>query len=82
MPRLSRILQPNTAHHVTVRCNNRRFNLVRQHSRDVLLYAVWMVKERFPFKKRLEYVMVLHMVTVTTERMLTFNHANEWVAQG
>ena len=50
MPRPPRNLQVNFTYHITVRCNNRQFNLNRQPCRDGLLYAIQLAKDKFPFK--------------------------------
>lgn len=49
MPRPQRKLEPNLCHHITVRCNNREFNLIRQECRDLMLNAIHQARERFPF---------------------------------
>ncbi len=50
MPRPPRDLQPNSTYHITVRCNNRRFNLNRPYCRDVFLYAIEQAKQKYNFK--------------------------------
>jgi putative transposase len=35
-----RLFVLGNCYHVTVRCNNRKFRLVRQECREVLLYAI------------------------------------------
>ncbi len=50
MARQPRDLQPNYTYHITVRCNNRRFNLNRPHYREVFLYAIQQAKEKYDFK--------------------------------
>jgi len=49
MPRSQRLLESNICHHITVRCNNREFNLVRHQCRDLMLNAIHQAKAKFPF---------------------------------
>ncbi len=50
MPRKPRDLQPNYCYHVTVRCNNREFRLIRHECREVFLYSLKRAREKFNFK--------------------------------
>jgi putative transposase len=50
MPRKPRDLKPNYCYHVTVRCNNREFKLIRHECREVFLYALKKAIEKFNFK--------------------------------
>lgn len=50
MPRQSRNLQANFTYHITLRCNNRQFNLNHPPCRDVLLYAIRLAKGKFHFR--------------------------------
>lgn len=50
MSRPPRHLPPNHCHHITVRCNNRDFRLVRDECREVLLYAINKCQEKYGFK--------------------------------
>ena len=50
MPRKPRDLKPNYCYHVTVRCNNREFKLIRHECREVFLYALKKAREKFNFK--------------------------------
>jgi len=50
MPRPRRDLQANFCYHVTIRCNNREFKLLRRECREVLLYALQRAMEKFRFK--------------------------------
>ncbi|WP_245940132.1 transposase [Stenomitos frigidus] len=50
MPRLPRSLQPGFCYHITVRCNNREFRLVRFECRKVLLYAMQKAIDKYGFK--------------------------------
>jgi putative transposase len=50
MPRKARDLKPNYCYHVTVRCNNREFKLIRHECREVFLYALKRAIEKFNFK--------------------------------
>ncbi len=49
MPRKPRDLNPNYCYHVTVRCNNREFKLIRHECREVFLYALKQAREKFNF---------------------------------
>jgi putative transposase len=49
MSRPQRLLEPNLCHHITVRCNNREFNLIRQECRDLMLNAIYQAKAKSPF---------------------------------
>jgi putative transposase len=49
MTRAPRSLQPGYTYHITMRCNNRRFNLSRTACREVLLYAIQQAQARYPF---------------------------------
>ncbi len=40
MSRPLRELKPDHTYHVTVRCNNRRFNLSRKLCREVFIHAI------------------------------------------
>ena len=50
MPRQPRDLKPGYCYHVTVRCNNREFKLVRQECKEVLLFTLKKAIEKFKFK--------------------------------
>ncbi len=50
MARQSRNLQPGFSYHVTVRCNNREFNLARRECREVFLYAIKKALDKHGFK--------------------------------
>lgn len=50
MSRPRRMLESNICHHITVRCNNREFNLVRHQCRDLMLNAIHQAKAKFPFR--------------------------------
>jgi putative transposase len=50
MPRPPRQLVSGYCYHVTVRCNNREFRLIRDECREVLLYAIDRCKEKYSFK--------------------------------
>ena len=56
MARQPRDLQPNYTYHITVRCNNRRFNLNRPSCREVFLYAIQQDKEKYDFKLMLMWL--------------------------
>jgi putative transposase len=45
-----RLFFSGQCYHVTVRCNNREFNLLRKHCREVLLYTIQKCKEKYQFK--------------------------------
>jgi putative transposase len=45
-----RLFISGNCYHVTVRCNNREFNLVRSECREVLLYALNKCKEKYGFR--------------------------------
>ena len=50
MPRLPRQLVSGYCYHVTVRCNNREFRLIRAECREVLLYSIQKCREKYGFK--------------------------------
>lgn len=50
MPRQPRQLQCDYCYHITVRCNNREFRLVRDQCREVLLYALNQCQQKYGFK--------------------------------
>ncbi len=50
MPRKPRLLKPGFCYHVTVRCNNREFRLIRHECREVFLYALRKAIDKFKFK--------------------------------
>ncbi|MDH3605228.1 MAG: transposase, partial [Candidatus Tectomicrobia bacterium] len=49
MARPVRSLQPDFTYHITMRCNNRRFNLNRKACREVLLYAIERAQSKYSF---------------------------------
>ena len=50
MPRKPRDLKPGYCYHITIRCNNREFRLIRHECREVFLYALKRAIEKFDFK--------------------------------
>lgn len=50
MSRKLRQLQLGYCYHITVRCNNREFRLIRDECREVLLYALEKCREKYCFK--------------------------------
>ncbi|MEL6137933.1 MAG: transposase [Cyanobacteria bacterium J06628_6] len=50
MPRSPRLLNPGLCHHITVRCNNREFRLIRRECRSVLLYAIQQCQQKHAFR--------------------------------
>ncbi len=50
MTRQPRELKANYCYHVTIRCNNREFRLIRDECREVLLYAIGKCKDKYGFK--------------------------------
>jgi putative transposase len=50
MARQPRELKPGYCYHITVRCNNREFRLIRDECREVLLYAIKKCQEKYDFK--------------------------------
>ncbi len=50
MPRPPRELKPNFCYHITTRCNNREFRLIRDECREVLLYALQECRAKHDFK--------------------------------
>ncbi len=50
MARLPRELKAGFCYHVTIRCNNREFKLIRDECREVLLYAIDKCQEKYGFK--------------------------------
>ena len=50
MARPKRSFQAGFCYHVTVRCNNREFRLIRDECREILLYALERCKEKYGFK--------------------------------
>ncbi len=49
MSRKPRNLQPGYSYHITVRCNNREFNLARHECREVFLYAIEKALAKYDF---------------------------------
>ena len=50
MPRKPRQLLPGYSYHITCRCNNREFRLTRLECRQVFLFALKKVLDKFHFK--------------------------------
>ena len=51
MPRLKRVIEPaGYSYHITSRCNNREFRLLRQECREVFLYAIKKALNKYRFK--------------------------------
>ena len=50
MPRIPRQLASGLCYHITTRCNNREFRLVRFECREVLLYAIRRCQVKYGFK--------------------------------
>ena len=50
MPRAKRNFQPDYSYHITVRCNNREFNLASRPAREVFLYSIKKAQAKYPFK--------------------------------
>ncbi len=50
MSRQPRELKADYCYHVTVRCNNREFRLIRDECREVLLYAINKCRAKYGFK--------------------------------
>jgi putative transposase len=50
MARPKRSFQTGFCYHVTVRCNNREFRLIRDECREILLYAIERCKAKYGFK--------------------------------
>ena len=50
MARLKRSFRAGFCYHVTVRCNNREFRLIRDECREILLYAIERCKAKYGFK--------------------------------
>ena len=50
MPRKPRQLLPGYSYHITCRCNNREFRLTRLECRQVFLFALKKVLDKFRFK--------------------------------
>lgn len=61
MTRPARILQPEFTYHLTMRCNNRRFNLNRKACRQVLIYAIERAQSKYPFTLDALCIMSNHM---------------------
>ncbi len=50
MPRKPRELKPGYCYHITTRCNNREFKLLRHECREVFIYALKKAIAKFQFK--------------------------------
>ena len=50
MSRHTRELKPRYFYHVTTRCNNREFRLIRDECRELLLFALQKCKDKYGFK--------------------------------
>jgi putative transposase len=61
MARKPRELLSGYCYHVTVRCNNREFRLIRDECREVLLFAIQKCKDKFGFKLYALCVMSNHI---------------------
>ena len=49
MSRKPRNLQPRYSYHITCRCNNREFKLIRRECREVILYAIDKTLKKYQF---------------------------------
>jgi len=49
MSRKPRNLQPCYSYHITCRCNNREFKLVRRECREIILYAIDKTLKKYQF---------------------------------
>lgn len=50
MPRKKRELQQGYCYHITTRCNNREFRLIRRECREIFLYSLKKAIEKFKFR--------------------------------
>ena len=50
MPRLPQELKSEYCYHVTTRCNNREFKLIRHECREVFLYTLQKAITKYQFK--------------------------------
>jgi putative transposase len=50
MPRKPRELKPKFCYHITTRCNNREFRLIKDECREILLFAIKQCQEKYNFK--------------------------------
>lgn len=50
MTRPQRQFKPGYSYHITTRCNNREFRLVRLECREVLLFAIKKCQQKYGFK--------------------------------
>ncbi len=50
MPRKPRELKPGYCYHVTTRCNNREFKLLRHECREVFIYVLKAAIAKYQFK--------------------------------
>lgn len=50
MTRPPRNLKPGYCYHITTRCNNREFRLIRLECREILLYAIKKCQDKYGFK--------------------------------
>jgi putative transposase len=61
MSRKPRNLQPDFSYHITVRCNNREFNLARRECREVILFALDRRGRKYRFRLYALCVMSNHV---------------------
>ncbi|MFM7353433.1 MAG: transposase [Microcystis aeruginosa] len=61
MPRKKRELQAGNCYHVTVRCNNREFKLLRHECREVFLYVLKRSLEKYTYKLYAVCIMSNHV---------------------
>jgi putative transposase len=61
MSRQPRQLNAGYCYHITARCNNREFRLIRDECREVLLYAIQQCQEKYDFKLYAVCIMSNHV---------------------
>lgn len=61
MGRAKRELKAGYCYHITIRCNNRDFNLASRESREIYLYILKKAQDKYPFKLYALCLMLNHV---------------------
>ncbi|MEI6559655.1 MAG: transposase [Rhodospirillaceae bacterium] len=82
MARKPRSLERGLCHHVTVRCNNREFNLIKNECRSLMVSAIAKAKAKFNFSIYALCIMSNHvhylMEPANPSDLLAIMHAINW----
>lgn len=84
MPRKPRELKPGYCYHVTTRCNNREFKLLRHECREVFIYVLNKAIAKYQFKLYALCIMSNHVHYLIepkeTEDLPKIMHYINWYA--